>query len=87
MFATPGGSTPVVLLLFNAGPLDVTWAEQNLQVVAIIECFFPAQATGDALRRVLTNDGDGSNPAGRLPVTWPLSMAQVIILILYFSKF
>ncbi|XP_046325808.1 beta-D-xylosidase 1-like [Haliotis rufescens] len=67
-------NTPIVLLLFNAGPLNITMADANPQVAAILECFFPAQATGEALRRVLTMDGPGSVPAARLPYTWPKSL-------------
>jgi len=40
------GNAPVLLLLFNAGPLDVTWAKHNDRVVAIFECFFPGQTAG-----------------------------------------
>ncbi|XP_067676794.1 uncharacterized protein [Haliotis asinina] len=68
------GNTPIVLLMFNAGPLNITMADASPQVAAILECFFPAQATGEALRRVLTMDGPGSVPAARLPYTWPRSL-------------
>ncbi|XP_071942033.1 uncharacterized protein [Antedon mediterranea] len=67
---------PVILLLFNAGPLDVSWAVSSPSVRVIVECFFPAQATGEALRRLFVNYPH-SNPAGRLPSTWPASMEQV----------
>jgi beta-glucosidase len=69
-------STPVVLILFNAGPLDVSWAQNNPRVAAILEAFFPAQATGEALRMVLLNEGFFGNPAGRLPATWPMTVGQ-----------
>ena len=69
-------NAPVLLLLFNAGPLDITWAKENSSVTAIMEGFLPAQAAGDALYQILTMQ-NGSVPAGRLPVTWPASMAQV----------
>ncbi|XP_046328654.2 probable beta-D-xylosidase 5 [Haliotis rufescens] len=69
--------TPVVLLLFNAGALNVTWADQSPDIAAILECFFPAQATGEALRRVIINEGPGSNPAGRMPATWPATEDQI----------
>ncbi|XP_033741272.1 LOW QUALITY PROTEIN: probable beta-D-xylosidase 2 [Pecten maximus] len=71
------GTAPIILLLFNAGPLNITWAEQSDRVSAILECFFPAQTTGEALFRVLTNNDDNSNPAARLPFTWPLYVTQV----------
>ncbi|KAM9320137.1 uncharacterized protein PAF06_004614 [Gastrophryne carolinensis] len=67
---------PVILLLFNAGPVDITWAKESEGVHAILECFFPAQAAGTAIAKVLTG-ADGANPAGRLPATWPAGMDQV----------
>lgn len=67
---------PTILLLFNAGPLDITWAKQSDGVHAIIECFFPAQATGVAIANMLLNM-EKANPAGRLPATWPADMDQV----------
>ncbi|XP_067675255.1 uncharacterized protein [Haliotis asinina] len=66
-----GQGAKVILLLFNAGPLNVTWAVESPQVNAIMELFLPAQATGEALRRVLLAEGPNSVPGGRLPVTWP----------------
>ncbi|XP_076466996.1 uncharacterized protein LOC143298149 [Babylonia areolata] len=71
------GGAPVVLLLFNAGPLNVTWADQHASVPAILECWFPAQSAGTALLQVLTNQGGHSSPAGRLPATWPLLADQI----------
>ncbi|CAI5781700.1 probable beta-D-xylosidase 2 [Podarcis lilfordi] len=67
---------PVILLLFNAGPLDVSWAKAQDSVGAILACFYPAQATGLALAKVLVG-AKGANPAGRLPATWPAGMHQV----------
>ncbi|XP_029426858.1 probable beta-D-xylosidase 5 [Rhinatrema bivittatum] len=67
---------PVILLLFNAGPLDISWAKANESVSAILECFFPAQATGVAIVKTLV-DVDKTDPAGRLPATWPAGMHQV----------
>ncbi|KAM9116612.1 uncharacterized protein ACDP82_017913 [Pangshura tecta] len=67
---------PVILLLFNAGPLDVGWAQAHHGVGAILACFFPAQATGIAIIKVLLGE-EGASPAGRLPATWPAGMDQV----------
>ena len=36
-------SIATILVLYNAGPLDVSWAVSSDKVVAIIESFFPAQ--------------------------------------------
>ncbi|XP_071112529.1 uncharacterized protein [Haliotis cracherodii] len=72
-----GYGAKVILLLFNGGPLNITWAAESSNVQAIIELFFPAQSTGEALRRVLLAEGPNSVPAGRLPVTWPMYMDTV----------
>ena len=61
-------------MLYNAGPLDISWAIENPRVTAILESFFPAQTAGDALAMVITGK---YNPAGRLPNTWPASLDQV----------
>ena len=69
----------MVLVLFNAGPLDISFAKSNPAVNAILEVFFPAQSTGRALYEVMTNTGIGSVPAARLPATWPTDLKQVIV--------
>ncbi|XP_060596940.1 uncharacterized protein LOC132750886 [Ruditapes philippinarum] len=66
----------IILLLFSAGPLDIRSAQQPV-ISAIIQCFFPAQATGVALYHVLTFSQPEANPAGRLPFTWYTSDHQV----------
>ncbi|XP_005105835.1 probable beta-D-xylosidase 7 [Aplysia californica] len=71
------GDAKIILLLFSASPLNITFADQSDRVVAIMECFFPAQSTGKALYNVLTNTGPYSSPAGRLPNTWPLYSTQI----------
>ncbi|XP_065919367.1 uncharacterized protein [Dysidea avara] len=60
---------PVVLVVFTAGPLDLSWAKDN--VAAILQVFYPSAPTGDALARVVYGT---ASPAGRLPVTWPASL-------------
>ena len=76
-YLSSANGAPVILLLFNAGPLDISWAKNSPLVSVIMECFFPAQATGEALYRMLTQQGTYSNPAARLPNTWPASLDQV----------
>jgi beta-glucosidase len=66
-----------VLLLFNAGPVDLTWAKLSPEVDGIIECFYPAMGTGKALYQVVTATGENGVPAGRLPSTWPAQLHQV----------
>ncbi len=65
------------MLLFNGGPVDITWAKLHPGVSAIIECFYPAQATGQALLSILTMTGDNAVPTARLPTTWPAYLGQV----------
>ncbi|XP_041352563.1 probable beta-D-xylosidase 7 [Gigantopelta aegis] len=72
-----GKGAPLVVFLFNAGPLNLTWAYNNDDVSAMFEVFFPAQATGEAMRRILINQQDGDVPAGRLPNTWPKYIEDV----------
>lgn len=76
-YCCEGREAPLVLLLFNAGPLDVTFAQESPEVDAIIACGYPSQATGEALYRVLTGTGPHAVPAGRLPATWPAQLNQV----------
>jgi beta-glucosidase len=67
----------IILLLFNAGPLNVSFADDSNRVNAILECFYPGQSTGVALINVLTNKDGNSSPAGRLSVTWPRYETQL----------
>ncbi len=65
---------PVVLVLLNARPLNITWASEH--VPAILEAWYPGTEGGDAVAALLAGD---ANPGGKLPVTWPRSVGQVPI--------
>lgn len=65
----------VILLIFSAGPVNISWAEFNASVAIIIQCFFPAQATGEALYSVFSDVN--TNLAGRLPYTWYRNADQI----------
>ena len=41
-----------IVVLYNAGPLDVSWAVNSDKVVAILESFFPAQVSMNQLNLV-----------------------------------
>jgi beta-glucosidase len=69
---------PVVLVLLNGRPLDITWASQH--VPAILEMWYPGTEGGNAIADLLTG---GATPGGKLPVTWPRSVGQVPI---YYSQ-
>ncbi|KAF8765333.1 hypothetical protein HU200_008709 [Digitaria exilis] len=58
---------PVILVLLSGGPVDVTFAQSNPKIGAILWAGYPGQAGGLAIARVLFGD---HNPSGRLPVTW-----------------
>jgi beta-glucosidase len=63
---------PIVLVLLNGRPLDITWASQH--VPAILEAWYPGTEGGNAVADLLLGD---ANPGGKLPVTWPRSVGQV----------
>ncbi|KAK7107948.1 uncharacterized protein [Littorina saxatilis] len=72
-----GGSTPLIVLLFSGGPLNISFMDSDPSVSAILHCFLPAQATGDAIRHAILNDVTGAVPAGRSPYTWPVYFEQL----------
>jgi beta-glucosidase len=63
---------PVVLVLVNGRPLDITWASQH--VPAILEAWYPGTEGGNAIADLLMGD---ANPGGKLPLTWPRSAGQI----------
>jgi beta-glucosidase len=65
---------PVVLLLMNGRPLDITWAAEN--VPSILEIWYPGTDGGNAVADLLLGD---ANPGGKLPVTWMRHVGQVPI--------
>ncbi len=63
---------PVVLVLVNGRPLDITWASEH--VPAILETWYSGSQGGNGIADVLFGD---ANPAGHLPVSWPRSSATL----------
>ncbi|MBV9206104.1 MAG: glycoside hydrolase family 3 protein [Actinobacteria bacterium] len=59
-----------IVVLETGNPVDMPWYDQ---VKAIIQAWYPGQAGGQAIAEVLTG---AVNPSGRLPVTFPASLAQ-----------
>jgi beta-glucosidase len=72
MEAVVATGKPVVLVLLNGSAVAVNWAAEH--VPAIVEAWYPGQAAGTAIADVLFGD---YNPAGRLPVTFYRSVAQL----------
>ncbi|MBN2011897.1 glycoside hydrolase family 3 C-terminal domain-containing protein [candidate division KSB1 bacterium] len=56
---------PIVLVLLNGSALAVNWENENIP--AIIEAWYPGQASGTAIADVIFGK---YNPGGRLPVTF-----------------
>ncbi len=65
---------PVVLVLVNGRPLDLSGAATH--VPAILEAWYPGVEGGNAIADVLFGD---ANPGGKLPVTFPRSTGQIPI--------
>jgi beta-glucosidase len=62
---------PVVLVLINGRPLDISWAAEH--VPAILEAWYAGSQGGNGIADVLFGD---ANPSGHLPVSWPRSTGQ-----------
>ena len=63
---------PLVVVLMNGSALSVNWAQKN--AAGILEAWYPGEEGGDAIAETLLG---GNNPAGRLPVTFYQSTAQL----------
>ena len=63
---------PVVLVLINGRPLDISWAAEHLP--AILEAWYPGSQGGNAVADILFGD---ANPSGHLPVSWPRNSGQL----------
>lgn len=63
---------PVVLVLIQGRPLDISWASQN--VPAILCAWYPGAQGGRAIADILAGD---CNPSGHLPVSYPRSVGQL----------
>jgi len=60
---------PLVVVMMNGSPIDLQWAKDNAS--AILEAWYPGQAGGAAIGRVLSGK---ANPGGRLPLTFYRSL-------------
>lgn len=70
--AVAAAGKPVVLVLINGRPLDISWAAEH--VAAILEAWYPGNEAGNGIADVLFGD---ANPAGHLPVSWPRNSAEL----------
>ncbi len=67
-----GLGKPTVLVLMNGSAVAINWADENLP--AIVEAWYPGEEGGNAVAELLAGD---FSPAGRLPVTFYKSAAQL----------
>ncbi|KAJ7973046.1 Beta-D-xylosidase [Quillaja saponaria] len=58
---------PTILVLMSGGPIDVTFANNDPRIAAILWAGYPGQAGGTAIADVLFGT---TNPGGKLPMTW-----------------
>lgn len=65
---------PVALVLMNGRPLDLSWADQNVD--AILETWYGGTTAGTAISDVIFGD---ANPSGKLTMTFPRNLGQVPI--------
>ncbi len=70
---------PVVVVLMNGRPLDVTREHQLAD--ALLEAWYPGTMGGKAVTQVLYGE---YNPSGKLPMTFPLNLGQVPVY--YYAK-
>ena len=63
---------PIVYVNFSGSAIALNWQNENLP--AIVQAFYPGEAAGTALTRLLFGD---FNPSGRLPVTFYKSIDQL----------
>lgn len=69
--AVAKANSNVVVVLQTGGPVMMPWQRD---VGAIVEAWYPGARGGEAIAAVLFGD---VNPSGRLPVTFPASVAQL----------
>ncbi|CAO2141541.1 unnamed protein product [Urochloa humidicola] len=65
--AAAAAKRPVILVLLTGGPVDITFAQSNPKIGAILWAGYPGQAGGLAIAKILFGE---KNPSGKLPVTW-----------------
>ncbi|MGV9680985.1 beta-glucosidase H [Nocardia sp. NPDC003482] len=75
LVAAVAAVNPRTVVVVNSGaPVEMPWRDD---VAAVLLTWFPGQEFGAALADVLTG---AREPGGRLPTTWPATMADVPVL-------
>ena len=60
-----------IVVLETGGPVLMPWLDQT---AAVIEAWYPGMRGGEAIAEILFGE---TNPSGRLPLTFPASLAQL----------
>jgi beta-glucosidase len=60
-----------IVVLETGGPIVMPWLDKT---AAVVEAWYPGARGGEAIASVLYGD---TNPSGRLPVTFPVSVSQL----------
>lgn len=63
---------PLVVVVLAGSPVDLSWIRENAD--AVLFAWYPGAMGGDAIADVLFGD---YSPAGRLPITFPVSYDQL----------
>jgi beta-glucosidase len=69
--AVAGTGKPTVVVLVGGSAITMPWLER---ADAVLHAWYPGEAGGDAIADVIFGD---VNPAGRLPVTFPVAEGQL----------
>jgi beta-D-xylosidase 4 len=59
--------SPIILVIISAGGVDISFAQNNSKIGAIVWAGYPGEEGGTAIADVLFGK---YNPGGRLPLTW-----------------
>src|SRR4029079_17326815 len=68
--AVASANPNTIVVLETGNPASMLWRDK---VKAIVQAWYPGQSGGRAIAEVLTGK---VNPSGRLPMTFPVSLAQ-----------
>ncbi|RKS92953.1 beta-glucosidase [Microbacterium sp. AG790] len=69
--AVAATDTPTIVVVNAGSPVVLPWADE---VAAVVQGYFGGQEFGHAIADILTG---AQEPGGRLPTTWPASLAEV----------
>ena len=58
---------PVIVLLLAGSAIDLSWAQQQKNVKAIVDCWYPGARGGKSIAQLLFGE---FSPSGKLPVTF-----------------